>query len=108
MAKIKSITIIGQRWFDKLNGNTYCACKILINGKHILTSDWTYGYGDFYRQLAGQLLNEKKILSLEAFPGGSLESVSTYCYKNNIDFFSHVSDGLKRELVQFSKELPND
>lgn len=54
-AKIKSLHVEGRRWFDRINGNTYCAAKVYIDGAHVITTDWQYGYGDFYQQAAGRV-----------------------------------------------------
>lgn len=103
---MKDIMVIGRRWFDKINGNTYCAAKVFIDGKHVLTTDWTYGYGDFYQQLAAMELNEKDTIKIPKHRGGSTQSLWAFCSENNIGFDYRVFDGLKRELVALSKEKP--
>lgn len=41
----KQITIIGRRWFDKVNGNTYHSARIFIDNALVHTIGMTYGYG---------------------------------------------------------------
>lgn len=43
-----SITIIGRRWFDKINGNTYHSCECLVNGEVVGYVPFAYGYGEQY------------------------------------------------------------
>ena len=53
---IKSLFIIGRRWFARLYGNTYHKTYITINGQSV-ESEETYGYGDQYLQTAHELLH---------------------------------------------------
>lgn len=50
--KIETITVIGRRWFDKVNGNTYFTARILINGRTVHALPMEYGYGDQYMHAA--------------------------------------------------------
>lgn len=52
----KSVIIIGKKWFDKINGNTYCSARLIVDGETIETSDYTYGYGDYWREVGTELL----------------------------------------------------
>lgn len=51
-----NITIIGRKWFDKVNGNTYHATKLIIDGKEAGFSGMVYGYGDSWKQTGTELL----------------------------------------------------
>jgi len=33
--KMKSITVIGRRWFERINGNTYHSAEIIIDGTFV-------------------------------------------------------------------------
>jgi hypothetical protein len=47
------LTIIGRRWFEKTNGNTYHSVEVYDSeGKLLVRVPFTYGYGDHYRQTA--------------------------------------------------------
>lgn len=48
MAAVKSVTVIGRRWFQRGPGNTYHTSTILIDGKFALKTVKEYGYGDQY------------------------------------------------------------
>lgn len=43
----KIVYCIGAKWFDKVNGNTYCNTKI-IDGEEIKYLGYEYGYGSYY------------------------------------------------------------
>lgn len=87
-SKIKRIKIIGHRWFDSINGNTYFSCRIYLNDEYIHTIEMQYGYGDFYIHAARSFLSSNELLSEEKFRSLQL--------KNKVDSF--VTDGLKREM----------
>lgn len=51
--QIPHLTIIGRRWFDKVNGNTYHSVEIYDDsGKQLARVPFAYGYGDQYQQTA--------------------------------------------------------
>jgi len=49
---IKTIDITGLQWFDKVNGNSYFAARVLINAgyesERTVKVPYQYGYGDTY------------------------------------------------------------
>ena len=61
------ITIIGKRWSDKANGNTYHSVKVYVNGNLIGYKPFTYGYEDAYLQTAKTLLDDQYYLPLEDY-----------------------------------------
>ena len=85
------ITVIGKRWFDKVNGNTYHSSKVYVNGNEIGYQPFIYGYGDSYQQTGLELLKEKYDI---------LDDVTMlWGLKNHgIKLVTSVSDGLKRDL----------
>jgi hypothetical protein len=66
-AKITSITVFGRKWFDKVNGNTYCTAQIMINGITVGKTPFQYGYGDFYMQAASEWLREHKYIKADKY-----------------------------------------
>ena len=89
LKKTDQIQIIGRRWFDKVNGNTYCSSQILINGDTVKTLGMTYGYGNYYEQM-----------SLEWLVKNGYIKDSNYETRNKHKLVSTYSDGLKRELFK--------
>ncbi len=92
MKKIKSITIIGKRYFDN-NGNTYHSSEIYLNNEFYKKIDFHYGYGDHYIQSAYQLLIADKILKdVKKFENGNYEMFWAYCDRKNIKRITSVAD----------------
>lgn len=48
VTKGDNITILGRRWFDRINGNTYFSSVGLINGNEVAEIPFEYGYGNQY------------------------------------------------------------
>ena len=48
--KINSIVVLGRRWFDKVNGNTYFSSVVYANGNEQpeIYIDFEYGYDEQY------------------------------------------------------------
>lgn len=83
-----SITIVGRRWFDRVNGNTYHSCECLINGNVVARVEFEYGYGDSY-QYSGM----KKLAALGYLPGFDSNSVPwRYCEERGINYYCTHSD----------------
>jgi hypothetical protein len=94
--KTVAIHISGRRWFDKVNGNTYCSSRIFVNGELVKTMDFTYGYGDFYIQMSEEWLRVNKYLPRMK----RYEHISTYCRNRKIAYTYDVADGLKRDMYK--------
>jgi len=89
----QSITIIGRRWFERVNGNTYHSVSILVDGKHVHRIEYDYGYGRMYAQNAQKWLDKNGYLpGIEHYPNGGSESLWRYCEKNGIALFDTVTD----------------
>ena len=100
---VKAITVLGRRWFDKVNGNTYHTSQIMIDGKTVHITPYQYGYGNQYEQTAAMWLNENGYVELEKYPHGSYESVWRYCEKHGIHYeASYVDLPKKKDLTSIS------
>lgn len=53
---LRSIMIVGRRWFQRSYGNTYNTAEIWVNGVYVTKTPKQYGYGDHYRTCAGEWL----------------------------------------------------
>ena len=60
----KSIAVIGKRWFDKVNGNTYCSADVFFDGVLVAEVPFEYGYGSYYRQAAFAELKRLKLVNM--------------------------------------------
>jgi hypothetical protein len=57
----KTFLILGAKWFDKVNGNTYCNARV-INGSTGETEfyiGYQYGYGSQYAHEARKLIEQR-------------------------------------------------
>lgn len=55
----KQYFVVGAKWFDKVNGNTYCNAKIIDTNGVVFYIGYQYGYGSFYLQEAIKKVKEK-------------------------------------------------
>lgn len=63
--KIKTVTVFGKRWFDRVNGNTYFSNQVYVNGDYVGGIDYEYGYGEMYMQRARDILAREGIIEFE-------------------------------------------
>lgn len=69
---MKKFYCIGKKWWDKINGNTYCNAKIIDeNGDTITYIGFQYGYGHFYYQQAKKELEKTTKEDFELVDMGS-------------------------------------
>ena len=57
----KTTFVIGLKWFDKVNGNTYCRPVVFLDDGSRLTDSYEYGYGDYYMEIAKRICKENDI-----------------------------------------------
>ena len=93
--KVRSITVVGRRWFQATYGNTYHSAEVLVNGECIHKIDFAYGYGNQYEWNACRWLAENGFL-----PGVEQhESLWRYCERLGIAYSASVTDvARKRDL----------
>lgn len=86
-------TIIGRRWFEKTNGNTYHSVEVYKDGELLGRVPFAYGYGDQYRQSAFDILVKlgyykegeySKFFLSKTAGDGNLFSVSDVARKKNL------------------------
>lgn len=104
--KIKTIDINYLEWFDKINGNSYCAGTVTINygmkSAKVFVSPMQYGYGDHYVQLAHELLIKNNVVK-ELDTNGIKYPFWRYCRENKIILRKSIHlNCLKRELLKVS------
>ena len=95
---IKTIDVLTKCWFDKINGNTYFAQRIVINrgkkNEKTIINRFQYGYGSFDHFAKQCVMRE---LNLKT----DLNKNYTLCgYNGKIRFYNEVIKNCKkRELV---------
>ena len=92
MENVKSITVIGKRWFDKNYGNTYCSSKVYFDGTLVLEIPMEYGYGSFYIQNAVDKLDKAGLIKIRRYDNGGHEALWQFCERNNIQLNDQVFD----------------
>lgn len=84
------------RWFDRVNGNTYHSVRITrTSDKAILGHEWTYGYGDAYKQTALKTMDKFGWLPKEY----SGDKSWLFERENGYPIEWVVMDGLKRDMI---------
>ena len=88
--KVRSITIIGRRWFDKINGNTYFSANIYVNNEHVKYIPESYGYGDYYQQAAFEWLHKNGYIK---------EDLYVKCDRTDPTLDAEVQDPIERNAT---------
>jgi len=96
---MKNIRIVGKRWFDRANGNTYNSARCYVDGELVCCSQFQYGYGDYYLQAGWDALRKKLGLDVKDYESGGCEPAWAWCRDNDIRFDYEHTDGLKRDCV---------
>jgi hypothetical protein len=88
-----SLVIVGRRWFDRVNGNTYHSAEMVIDGECVGKVPMTYGYGDQYIDSAFDYLEKKNLIPLrERYITGSKEQPYQWVERTGIKVFSTASE----------------
>lgn len=88
---MKSLTIIGRRWFDRTNGNTYHSVTCIVDDENVGGVSFAYGFSDHYLQTAREYLEEKDLLPRDPAP------LWQYCLENGITLNRHVTDVARKK-----------
>lgn len=59
--KIKSITVLGRLWRDKINGNTYHSARVFADGVLVACVPFQYGYGNQFEWNAADALERTRM-----------------------------------------------
>ena len=86
------ITILGRRWFDKKNGNTYFSSRIYVDGNLVHTIPHEYGYGDHYLDQSFVWLDQNGFVDMPQHQNGGREPARLYCERNGITLVRDVVD----------------
>lgn len=88
MENIKSIVVIGKLWLDKVNGNSYHTATVIIDGVHVCSAPFQYGYGSQYEESAFEELVKAKIITdRENYSNGGSECLWRYCDRKGIKYY---------------------
>jgi hypothetical protein len=96
--KIKTITVVGKRWFQKTYGNTYFSAVGIIDGEVVTSIPFEYGYDEMYLQQTTRDMVKKGLLpGIEEYEHGGTESLWRYCDKHNIKLNYSASDVARKK-----------
>lgn len=89
-----SVTIIGRRWFERVNGNTYHTAQIIVDGELIGKTPFQYGYGNQFEWNAWSWLEEHGYMpNREHSKNGSAEPGWRYFRdKHGLKYYVEVID----------------
>lgn len=94
LKKGDNVFVIGRRWFDRVNGNTYHTAEVEVNGIYVGKSRMTYGYDEQYLETAKEILLQKYDLPTGMNENSPLWRLREYGVVLN----KSVIDGKKRDL----------
>jgi hypothetical protein len=83
----KRVEMIGRRWFERQNGNTYHSVEVYVDGQFVGKTDFQYGYDDQYIVTGFQILKEKGY-----FVNGEYSDLREYNRNHNYPYLFSVSD----------------
>lgn len=99
MKKERTIKFVADavRWFDKVNGNTYHAVRVMrVRDGIMIYSRFQYGYGDHYRQTALLMMAGARWLPVKYRANSDY---MLYERDNKYPIVWNVRDGLKRDAL---------
>ena len=99
MCQIKSITIIGRRWRQKVYGNTYNSVQIFVDTTEIKLP-YEYGGMDQYYQRAISYLVENGYIIPE-----NNESIRDWAKRNGVNMVSVVVDVARKKDLFRTQEV---
>jgi len=96
-AKTRAVTIVGRRWFDRANGNTYYSSEIYVNGKFVHKIPFAYGYGSMYEQDAAEWLIDHGYIKAEKYASGGYPPLWQLAEKLGFHKETPVSDVARKK-----------
>ena len=102
LTKNDTVTIVGRRWFEKVNGNTYHSFYLYVNGELIAYNPFNYGYDTQYLQNALCELGKHFDLKVESVYKHSLHKIKEVTGAN---FVVSVSDVKRRKDLEGNTSL---
>ena len=92
---MKTITIIGRRWFNRVKGHSYFSVTVYVDGINIGRTPRASGYDGQYQQEAADILKATGYCP----DIGANESLWRYCEKRGILLVDECNDvGRKKDL----------
>jgi len=91
--KMRTLVLIGRRWFNRTFGNTYHSVEIVVDGKQVHRVDYAYGYGSQWEWTGFDWLDTNGYTpGRQHSANGSRESAWRYCERMGIQYTNTVTD----------------
>lgn len=90
--KQDNIMLMGRRWFDKINGNTYHSARAYFNGVLIGEVEFEYGYGNQCIYTAWGILIKAKLVDPQKYSFGVYQPPWLYCQEHTIKYVEEITD----------------
>ncbi len=92
---LKSVYITAKEWFDRVNGNSYFSCQIIVNNKYKIVLPIQYGYGDHYVDMACKELVKLGLTDLDLYRWNNRKAIRFDSVK--------MENCLKRDVRSFGE-----
>lgn len=93
-----TIQIIGKRWFDKINGNTYFSAVGYVNNVEVVRIGFEYGYDNhFAYRIFEEMIKVGYCRDAEKYKNGGNEALFRYCERKGIKKLVNVSDVTRKK-----------
>lgn len=98
LKKGDTIQVLGKKWFDKVNGNTYHSVAVYVNNEFVGKNDFEYGYDRQYEETGRKILEQHYNM-----PNGMGETDSLWRLNNyGVKVLSNACNvSRKKDLVQY-------
>ncbi len=99
---IRSIVVIGRKWFERVNGNTYFSAEIIIDGVRVHFIPFAYGYDSEYEHFAWAWIDDSGLLGDNGRRAqhGHVEDPWRYCKREGIAYHpTAIQVGRKMDLT---------
>ena len=104
--KHKSVTILGRKWRDKVNGNTYHSARVFVDGVLVATAPFQYGYGEQFVWSAAEALERAGVFKGKDQRQGSPQQEAPWRWlkgRLGLGYLVDCADVTKRECVAWGK-----
>ena len=99
--RIEVIHISAVTWRDRVNGSTYHASRVYVNGHRVASVAFEYGHEHIYP--AFDALGDAGIIEWERDPKIGMRGIPwQYCRDNDVELTSEVRAVTKREAKAFA------
>lgn len=89
VSEMKTISVVGRRWFNRQVGNTYHTAEIFVDGKPLAKTGRYYGYSNQYEYTAFEYLKASGFIKDW---DRSTQSPYSYCEERGIIYQSTAID----------------